>query len=158
MVAEIIFSLLASVGSTKQNLDNEFDCLAKNIYFEARNQSTIGQFAVGMVTINRVKDSRFPNTICGVVKQARTYKNGFPIRNKCHFSWYCDGLSDKIRNHKAYQIAQEIAEDVLVVYESGFDPTDGATHYHAVNVNPYWTKEKTLLGRVDDHIFYRWDK
>ena len=44
-------------------------CLALNVYHESKNQSLIGQYAVAQVTLNRVKDERFPNTICGVIEQ-----------------------------------------------------------------------------------------
>ena len=47
----------------------EATCLAKNMYFEARNQGLAGQLAVSLVVMNRVKDERFPNTICGVIEQ-----------------------------------------------------------------------------------------
>jgi len=68
-------------------------CLALNIYHEARNQPTIGQVAVGQVVMNRVRDERFPDTVCGVVKQGQTYswQPDLPIRNKCQFSWWCAG-------------------------------------------------------------------
>ena len=85
-------------------------CLAENVYFEARNQGTAGWSAVISVTLNRVKDKRFPNTICEVVKQGPTRESWktrgkkvaenerkyFPIKNRCQFSWYCDGKADKI--------------------------------------------------------------
>ena len=45
----------------------ELYCLAKNIYFEAKSEPIAGQYAVADVVLNRVKDSRFPNTICEVV-------------------------------------------------------------------------------------------
>ena len=38
------------------------------------------------------------------------------------------------------------------------DMLEGATHYHAVDVNPDWAKTKTRTARIDDHIFYRWEK
>ena len=66
-------------------------CLAENVYFEARNQGTAGWSAVISVTLNRVKDKRFPNTVCEVVKQGPTReswkKNGtyYPIKHRCHF-------------------------------------------------------------------------
>ena len=68
-------------------------CLADNVYFEARNQGTAGWSAVISVTLNRVKDKRFPNTVCEVVKQGPTReswkKNGtyYPIKHRCQFSW-----------------------------------------------------------------------
>ena len=43
--------------------------MAKNIYFEARNEATVGQLAVAQTVINRVNSSRFPNSICDVVYQ-----------------------------------------------------------------------------------------
>ena len=43
---------------------DEVKCLAQNIYFEARDQTTKGQIAVALVTINRVESKRFPNSIC----------------------------------------------------------------------------------------------
>ena len=68
-------------------------CLALNVYHEAKNQPFIGQVAVAQVVMNRVYDERYPDTICEVVEQGPTYswKPDFPIRNRCQFSWYCDG-------------------------------------------------------------------
>ena len=100
----IVFSLLFLTGFSKQ----ETECLSKNIYFEARDQVTKGQIAVALVTINRVKSKRFPNTICKVVKQA-SYKNGKVVRNRCHFSWFCDGKSDNPRNKRAWDNALDLS-------------------------------------------------
>ena len=75
-------------------------CLATNIYHEARGESYAGKVAVANVTMNRVTSPKFPNTICDVVYQAQTKENWkgntVPKRNKCQFSWYCDGKSDNI--------------------------------------------------------------
>ena len=89
-------------------------CLTENIYFEARGQGQAGWLAVAQVTQNRVDDRRFPNTICEVVKQGLTYASGDPIRNKCQFSWYCDGKSDKPKNTKVFN---EISELVNYIYD-----------------------------------------
>ena len=59
---------------------DEVNCLALNIYHEARNQPFMGKLAVGFVTLNRVKSKEFPNTVCGVVKQG-FYYNKNPIKN-----------------------------------------------------------------------------
>ena len=48
------------------------ECLALNMYHEARDQGTAGLFAVSAVVLNRVNDSRFPNTICEVIYQGPT--------------------------------------------------------------------------------------
>ena len=137
-------------------------CLTENIYFEARGQGQAGWLAVAQVTQNRVDDRRFPNTICEVVKQGLTYASGDPIRNKCQFSWYCDGKSDKPKNTKVYN---EISELVNYIYDVKGQPnhelldiTDGATHYHADYVSPAWKKSKTKTTEIGDHIFYSWEK
>ena len=46
-------------------------CLALNVYFEARNDSMVGQYAVAQVVMNRVQSSKFPDDVCSVVKQSR---------------------------------------------------------------------------------------
>ena len=53
--------------------EKQLECLAKNIYFEARNEPFVGQFAVALVTLNRVHDTDFPNTVCEVVYEAVSY-------------------------------------------------------------------------------------
>ena len=132
-------------------------CLALNIYHEAKNQSLSGQIAVAEVVMNRVDDPRYPNNVCDVVKQGLTYKwnPGFPIRNKCQFSWYCDGKSDAATQVDAWEEALSVAKGVYHGYLNAY--LEGATHYHAYYVNPSWAETKTYITRIDDHIFYRWD-
>jgi len=130
-------------------------CLALNVYHEARNQPTVGQLAVAQVVMNRVKDSRYPNTVCGVVRQGKHYTGGQPIRNRCQFSWYCDGKSDQMRNLDAADKAITIAKYVLAGNTDGM--FDGATHYHTDQVFPNWASYKTFIVKINDHIFYRWD-
>ena len=132
-------------------------CLALNVYHESKNQSLIGQIAVAQVVMNRVKDERYPNNVCDVVKQGLTYKwnPSIPIRNKCQFSWYCDGKSDKPRDEHAWDKAMLVAHGVY--YGNLDDFVEGATHYHAHYVLPSWASSKTYITRIDDHIFYRWD-
>ena len=101
----------------KQTYSSEehVQCLAVNIYHEARDQGTAGKLAVSAVVLNRVNDKRFPNTVCEVVLQAhmkKSWKTGLPIpiRNKCQFSWYCDGKSDKPKNTKVYNEISELVD------------------------------------------------
>ena len=134
-------------------------CLALNTYHEAKNQSMVGQVATAQVVMNRVADSRYPNTVCEVVKQGPKYKGSdVPVRHKCQFSWFCDGKSDEPRkDSKEWRMAQEYARIVL----SGrivLDVTEGATHYHATYVKPSWARTKTRTTRIESHIFYRWEK
>ena len=132
-------------------------CLALNVYHEAKNQSLSGQIAVAEVVMNRVDDPRYPNNVCDVVKQGLTYKwnPGFPIRNKCQFSWYCDGKSDVAKQKDAWEEALSVSKGVYHGYLNAY--LEGATHYHAYYVNPSWAETKTYITRIDDHIFYRWD-
>ena len=163
MIDQLIVTILFALGSSQIDSQKEFDCLATNIYFESRNQSMQGQFAVGMVTLNRVKDERFPNTICGVVKQGHHSKwwkeqhnRDVPIRNRCHFSWYCDGKADVPLNQDLWHLVQNMA--YLIIWEKKYvGLTEGSTHYHAEYVNPRWASGLHLTGRVGKHIFYRWE-
>ena len=148
----------------------ELYCLAKNIYFEAKSEPIAGQYAVADVVLNRVKDSRFPNTICEVVyegpvreswqtKKQPDLKDAeriyHPIRDRCQFSWWCDGKSDNIKDGDAWRKAQEIAYRLVNDYKHR-GLTEGATHYHATYVNPKWAPTLDLVGRIGTHIFYRW--
>ena len=140
-------------------LETALMCMAFNIYHEARNESMLGQIAVGQVVMNRVWDKRFPNTVCEVVKQAVTHKGtNKPVLFRCSFSWYCDGQVDDVnKDSKAWRYSLEYASIVL----SGrivLDITEGATHYHATYVRPSWARTKTRTTRIDRHIFYRWEK
>ena len=139
-------------------LETALMCMAANIYHEAKNQSMLGQFAVAQVVMNRVEDSRFPDTVCEVVKQGLTYRNGKVVIGKCQFSWYCDGKSDE-PNRKSKAWSKAIRHAAIIMGESiNLDVTDGATHYHASYVRPSWAKTKKRTTRIDKHIFYRWEK
>ncbi|MEM7740377.1 MAG: cell wall hydrolase [Pseudomonadota bacterium] len=123
-------------------------CLSKAIYFEARNQSVLGQIAVADVILNRVDSGRFPDSVCGVVFQ------GEERRNRCQFSFACDGLPETAHEKGAWAKSEVLADLIM----RGFRPplTRYATFYHAEYVSPSWAKafvETTVIG---DHIFYRY--
>jgi N-acetylmuramoyl-L-alanine amidase len=84
----------------------ELKCMAQVIYFEARGESARGQAAVGYVVLNRVRHSKFPDSICGVVYERS--------RRICQFSWVCDGHSNNPRNKEAYAIAERYARAVML--------------------------------------------
>ena len=149
----------------------EARCLAENVYHEARNQGTAGWLAVASVTMNRVTDGRFPNTICEVVFQAETKESWKtkgkkdilaserifnPIHHRCQFSWYCDGKSDDINNVSVYMEIMQFSRLLLTSETVMFDITDGATFYHADSITPSWAKSKIKTIEIGDHIFYRW--
>ena len=145
--------------------EKQTTCLVDNIYFEARGQGKVGWIAVAFVTVNRMNDNRYPNTICEVVHQAPTReswkKNGkyYPIRNKCQFSWYCDGKADDIHNEDLYYEIYDFVQRIMTPdYAINYiDITEGATHYHADYVTPAWAETKTKTAEIGDHIFYRWE-
>tara|TARA_B100000953_G_scaffold294554_1_gene284486 strand:- start:995 stop:1615 length:621 start_codon:yes stop_codon:yes gene_type:complete len=141
--------------------DKEITCMAKNIFFEAAIESTAGKLAVAHVTLNRVDSHRFPNTVCEVVYDGPHYtgSNGeqYPVRDRCQFSWYCDGKGDDPRDgSRLWEDSQELAKYVLLRQEELPDITDGALHYHASYIEaPRWAKKKKVTTKIDTHIFYR---
>lgn len=136
------------------NLNDEKECLAKNLYFEARGQPLEGQLAVALVTINRVKSARFPNSICNVVWQQNHSRTGKLV---AQFSWTLDGKSDVPVNTRAWNSSYRLADVILSggSINSFYDFTDGALFYHAVYVAPYWKHEMELVTAIGDHIFYK---
>tara|TARA_R110000764_G_scaffold84463_2_gene165156 strand:- start:42 stop:434 length:393 start_codon:yes stop_codon:yes gene_type:complete len=122
-------------------------CLAMNVYHEARGEPVIGQYAVAQVVMNRVQSDRFPDDICKVIHQG-LHKG----RHKCQFSWYCDGKSDKAYDELAWARSLIVADNVF----SGrvLDVTSGSTHYHALSVKPYWSKEFKITATYGSHRFY----
>lgn len=150
-----VIAALMAVSAYADESDNEIKCLADNIYFEARNQGTAGKIGVGLVTLNRIGKKPYPDSICGVVwYQAKDSRTGKIVP---HFSWTLDGKPDRPPNHEqelaAYARAEEIAKKIV----SGeiIDITDGATHFHADYVEPYWAPKMTQTVQINDHIFYR---
>jgi spore germination cell wall hydrolase CwlJ-like protein len=126
----------------------EIMCLAMAIYHEARGEPIAGQYAVAQVVMNRVHDPRYPSDACSVVY------DGGETRHECAFSFYCDGKSDQPDlNSVSWYSAQLIA---AAVYEGRSAPVVGeATHYHATRVRPDWASTGQVVGRVNDHVFYR---
>jgi len=136
----------------RQNLravsDADFHCLQQNVYWEARNQSTLGQVAVAWVTLNRMMDDRWPGNVCKVVWQPK------------QFSWTHDGLSDEpdltdTLEAQAWHDAGVVAEVVLIEWARGRSgPLQGAVMFHADYSRPVWRHSFHRVAQVDDHIFY----
>ena len=133
------------MASSTWVMADEVKCLAKNIYFEARNQSIQGMYAVADVTLNRVKDSRWPSTVCEVVKQQK--------RGVCQFSWYCDGLSDEPRTIAVFNLSKMIAYVRFMNKDSPVLPND-IYWYHNNEVDPYWSNAYSHEVTIGDHLFY----
>ena len=130
-------------------------CMAVAIYFEARAEPLAGQIAVANVVINRVMADQYPDDVCEVITQGKlgSKRTDRIRRHQCQFSFYCDGKSDTPKDADAFRYAIDIASNIL----GGvwFDPTDGATHYHSIDVAPSWAKTKVRIVRIENHIFYK---
>jgi spore germination cell wall hydrolase CwlJ-like protein len=127
---------------TKQVDPKALNCLAKNVYFEARNQSEMGQIAVARVTVNRATSGNYPTSICEVVYQ------------HCQFSWTCSNKSAIISDRDSWNKSVRISRLVLA-FDSYRNIVKDATYYHTDKVHPIWSNQMVKVGRVDDHIFYR---
>jgi spore germination cell wall hydrolase CwlJ-like protein len=123
-------------------------CLAEGIYFEARGESVEGQAAVAQVILNRVRNPHYPNTICGVVYQNDSW------RNRCQFSFACDGRREFISSKRHWDIAEEVAMAVTAG-KIWLAEVGSSTHYHATYVSPRWARTMERMERIGLHVFYR---
>jgi spore germination cell wall hydrolase CwlJ-like protein len=123
-------------------------CLAAAVYFEARGESIAGQRAVAQVVLNRVKAPSYPSTVCGVVYQNKKW------RNRCQFSFACDGIRDKVTDKKSYAVAQKVAKNVTSG-KAWSREIGSSTHYHATYVSPKWAKKMKRMTKIGRHIFYQ---
>lgn len=135
---------------TAENMMRQTECLSNAIYYEARSEKTAGQLAVAEVIMNRVKDHRYPNSICEVVFQGATRTTG------CQFTFTCDGAMDKEPKGWRWDKAQTIAAHVAMNLNE--KKTAGATHYHATYVNPVWNSGLVRTTKIGQHIFYRFPR
>lgn len=128
-------------------------CLAMNVYHEARGEPSMGQFAVAVVTMNRVESSRYPNDVCRVV-----YQKGWSSKRKRYvaaFSWTLDRNSDIPEESLAWKNAMAIAEKVYLEEDVRKSKIKGALYYHADYVKPRWASKKLRVAKIGRHIFYK---
>ena len=177
VMASLALSYEVETG-TPQNLD-ELKCMAENIYFEGRAEPLMGKVAIGHVVMNRVASDRHPDTICEVVHEgphreswktrgkavADSERKFFPIRNKCDFSWYCDGERDIIwvsymdgtiieANMTAWRDSVHMA--LMVMNGDLKDNTGGADHYYNYHISsPYWAGSMTHTVYHGNHRFMK---
>lgn len=147
--------------AAEPHYDPDIQCLAQAIYFEiGSDHYTLDQKRnVAWVILNRGESKHYPNTLCGVVKQANRDENGKIKKWQCAFSFYCDGKPDVVPNNEleliAWQEAKDVAELVVNQQITGVqDPTGGADHYHTPAVNPNWVDEDKITADDGAHIFY----
>ncbi len=129
--------------------DEQWRCLSEALYFEARGETVKGQFAVAEVIMNRVKSSRFPSTLCGVIKQ------GTGRKYQCQFTYNCDGYKDVIAEKLAFARVSKVARATIDGAEGLGSLTVGATHYHTSAVSPAWARTYKKTARIGVHLFYR---
>lgn len=133
-----------------QRRETDLQCLAENIYFEARGEPLKGQYAVAEVTLNRTMAPNFPHTICAVVHEMRW--DAGRKRYVADFSW--TELGDlSPGDGPAWKRAMTVAN---AVYDDEHDPVvPGALFYHATSVRPGWARTRTAVATIGNHVFYR---
>ena len=153
----VVAALVMPIPGASYDENGERFCLAQNIYFESANQSFAGRLAVANVVMNRVADEQFPNSVCEVVYQAEWTENWkgnmLPVKNRCQFSWFCDGKSDIPEDSDTWMHSLMVATSFL--NGDWQDITEGSTHYHADSVHPYWADSLNRTVTIDNHIFYK---
>ena len=117
----------------------QINCLAENIYHEARGERVVGMVAVTNVVMNRVADDGFPKTPCSVI----TEKN----KKRCQFSWVCSKKRIAKPDDGMIKIAEQAYTNDLP------DVTGGALFFHANYVNPRWKYKRTAV--IGGHVFYK---
>lgn len=117
----------------------DLKCLAENVYYEARGEPLVGQYAVAEVTMNRVASRAFPNSVCEVV------------HSRGAFSWtYRTDLPEPYGYE--WRRAQAVAGSVYDNIEAPL--VNGALFYHALHVSPAWAATRTQVALVGRHLFY----
>ena len=124
--------------------DQQWDCMRKALYFEARGETLAGQFAVAEVILNRVDSPGYPKTVCGVVEATG--------HGACAFSWVCDGNSDVMRDAISADRAGRIAR--LMLDGAPRALTMGATFFHTRWVRPNWG-HVVQTAAIGAHVFFR---
>lgn len=120
-------------------------CLALNIFFEARNEPLDGQLAVAEVTLNRVADHRYPDTVCEVVWEHK------------QFSWTHDGIHDDptrmdYLERQSWSKISALAEGILDGSTTRLGMT--STHYHNTSVSIFWAAHYEYDTQIGKHLFY----
>jgi len=123
-------------------------CLTLAVYYEAATEPDAGQRAVAQVVLNRVAHPTYPDTVCGVVFQGSERTTG------CQFSFTCDGALARKPAKMWWDRAAAVARQALT--GAVYAPVGLATHYHTVQIHPYWADSLDTVGTIGAHRFYRW--
>ncbi|MBI1424930.1 MAG: cell wall hydrolase [Gammaproteobacteria bacterium] len=141
--------VIARDAIASQRLSADIQCMAMNIYHEARGEPIAGQYAVAEVTLNRTHSREFPASVCQVVYQ----KHWSPQRKETVYAFSWTGMPVTTKLHSAaWRQAREIARTVLTHRR---EPTmQGALYYHSTSVKPEWSRHHKRLAIIGRHIFY----
>lgn len=124
----------SSSSSSSSNNSSNVNLLAKVVYGEARGEPYTGQVAVAAVVLNRVKSSKFPNTISGVVYQSGAF----------------DAVADGQINMTPDTTAKKAAQDAL----NGWDPSYGAIYYfNPSTATNKWIWSRPMTVTIGKHRF-----
>lgn len=128
----------AKIGPASYS-QKDIECLAKNIYFEARGESETGQIMVAEVVLNRLKNPSFPTSVCGVIYAENA------------FSWTRQKVS--VRDAELYDETKDIAKGVL----SGDKELTGtpALFFKAKGAYSRFHNSRQYLGSHGNHDFYK---
>jgi len=128
--------------SSGAQLDEQGNCLATAVYFEARGESVEGQLAVARVVMNRAMSGRYPPDWCGVVKQHAQFSfvqhGAFPWIDTASASW---ARAQGVARLAIANVVPSVGNDVL--------------WYHADYVAPSWGHRLNVVEKIGAHIFYR---
>jgi spore germination cell wall hydrolase CwlJ-like protein len=130
-------------------------CMAKNIFYEAGNESILGQAAVARVVINRINHG-FAKTPCAVVYQAQFVEkiiDDEPTKVKlCQFSWVCEGKGEPNINSPRYKQAHHVAYEVMANDAYSDVVPKSTLFFHNLTVDPLWPYKQ--VAKIGNHIFY----
>jgi N-acetylmuramoyl-L-alanine amidase len=136
LFAIVVSPLLYAEETSHAVSEKHVECLAKNLYFEARGEPRLGQIAVAHVVLNRTQSEEYPSDICKVIYEPH------------QFTWTKNARA-KIRDWELFQELKELARHVIMNRTK--DPTKGALNFHRVTSTKTKTRRATIIG---NHIFY----
>lgn len=132
--------------------DEQSECLAEVLYYEARGEGTEGEKAVAEVVLQRTRDQNYPRTICGVV-----FEGAQPNNRTCQFSFACDGALRRPKDRTAWESVRKLADAIVSGAVKLAGETRHAIAYHNIDVRPAWAELMVETAQIGNHVFYRRD-
>ena len=124
----------SSSGGSSSSNNTDLNLLSKLVNAEARGEPYKGMVAVAATVLNRVSNSKFPNTIAGVIYQSGAYT--------------C--VSDGQINLEGTSQSRKAAQDAI----NGWDPTSGCIYYFNPNTaTSSWIWSRPQVMTIGKHIF-----